>query len=325
MDRKFKDAGFEEQRFNTGEINLNYVVGPNHGPALLLIPGQIDIWESYQKVLLPLAQKFQVFAVDIRGHGKSDWATGDYAWASIGRDMSAFMKQVVRRSAIVSGNSSGGLIGLWLAANLPEYVAGLILEDAPVFSTEMPRFRDVDRWMYQNFQYIVDTLGDPSHRDLADFIRRPYPVNEGQEEKQAPTWFVNLMSWITRRYEKSYPGQPVDIFWVPFFLRVGLKGLSMFDPDFSRAFVDGRFYEGLDHAEALRRVTCPMLVLHGDWYRHPRYGLVGAMDDQDAEQIQELVPWAQYQKILGANHVIHLFKPTEFIEAVEGFVGQIDV
>lgn len=35
MDQKFKDAGFTEQRFNTGEINLNYVAGPNYRPALV--------------------------------------------------------------------------------------------------------------------------------------------------------------------------------------------------------------------------------------------------------------------------------------------------
>ena len=140
-----------------------------------------------------------------------------------------------------------------------------------------------------------------------------------------PNWLINIMSWIVRRYQREHPGQPVEIAWFPSVLRVGLKSLSMFDPDFSRAFVDGRFYEGLDHAVALKRVKCPMLVLHGDWFRHPKYGLVGAMDDQDAARIQALVPWAQYKKITGANHVIHLFKSAEFVEAVETFAAQIEI
>lgn len=324
MNRKLTAAGFTEQRFNTGEINLNYAVGPNHKPALVLVPAQMGNWESYLKVLLPLSQRVHVFAVDVRGHGGSDWATGDYSWASIGRDMLAFMQQVVRRPAIVSGNSSGGLIALWLAANLPDYVSGIILEDAPIFSVEWPRFKDEDRWVYEGLQYFVDKLGDPDNRDLADFIRRPMPVNEGQEERQVPAWFVNILSWIVHRFQRTHPGQPIDITRFPLSLRVGIKQLSMFDPDFSRAFVDGRFYEGLNHAEALGKVQCPMLVLHGDWFRHPKYGLVGAMDDQDAARIQELVPQAQYKKILGANHVIHLFKPAEFIEAVEAFAAQIE-
>lgn len=324
MEKQFSAAGFTEQRFNTGEINLNYIAGPNSGAALVFIPAQMDTWESHQKVLLSLSQKFQVFVVDVRGHGKSDWTTGDYSWASIGRDMSTFMEQVVQRPAVVSGNSSGGLVALWLAANLPEYVAGIILEDAPVFSTEWPRFKDEDRWVYEGLQYFVEKLGDTKHRDLADYLRRPLPVNDGQEVRQMPNWLVNILSGVARRYERSHPGQPVDITWLPFFMRVGLKSLSMFDPDFARAFVDGRFYEGLDHAEALKQVKCPMLVLHGEWFRHPKYGLVGPMDDQDAARIQELVPQAQYRKITGANHVMHMFKPAEFVETVEAFAAQIE-
>jgi pimeloyl-ACP methyl ester carboxylesterase len=92
----------------------------------------------------------------------------------------------------------------------------------------------------------------------------------------------------------------------------------MFDPDFARAFTDGRMYEGLDHAAALRRITCPLLVLHADWFRSERYGLVGAMDDDDAARIRQLAPHAQYRRI-PANHVIHMFKPREYIAAVLDF------
>jgi hypothetical protein len=92
-------------------------------------------------------------------------------------------------------------------------------------------------------------------------------------------------------------------------------------PDFARAFVDGRFYEGLDHAVVLRRVRCPLLVLHADRHRYPRYGLVGTMDDADAARIQELVPHSQHRKI-PANHVIH--KSTQFIEAIEEFAVSVE-
>ncbi|MFW9805529.1 MAG: alpha/beta fold hydrolase, partial [Candidatus Thorarchaeota archaeon] len=117
---------FQEKRFNTGELEINYVVGPRSGPPLVLIPGQGADWKTYEKVIPLLTNKYQVYAIDVRGHGKSDWATGDYSFTSIGRDFTTFLESVVQDPAIISGNSSGGLIALWLAANKPSLVKAII-------------------------------------------------------------------------------------------------------------------------------------------------------------------------------------------------------
>jgi len=318
---KIEEAGFQELQFDTGQVKLNYVVGPNNGPALVLVPAQMGIWESYKKVMTPLSLKFQVYVLEIRGHGKSSWTPGDYSWKSIGADMKAFLEGVVKRKAILAGNSSGGIIALWCAANLPDYMMGVVIEDAPVFSVEMPRFKEQDRFVYNGLKHLVENIGDPMNRDLANYFRgMEMPVSE-KRKKRVPEWLVNYLSKRIRKFEEKYPGKPVEVGF-PDTLRLLLKSLSMFDPDFSRAFVDGRFYEGIDHAEALQRVKCPMLVLHANWHRYPEYGLVGAMDDQDAKRILELAPHAQYRKI-PANHVIHAFKPREYIEAVENFAAGI--
>ncbi len=161
MSKEIGAAGFEERRFDTGEVVLNYVVGPDNGPPLVLIPAQMGTWESYRKVLPPLARRFRAYAVDVRGHGGSGWTTGEYSWECVGRDLSAFLERVVGSPAIVSGNSSGGLIALWLAANRPELVSGIVLEDAPVFSAEMPRFRDRDRFVYEGLRRMVEAIGNP--------------------------------------------------------------------------------------------------------------------------------------------------------------------
>lgn len=41
MLKHLQRAGFQEQACATNEVTLNYVVGPNNGPALVLIPAQI--------------------------------------------------------------------------------------------------------------------------------------------------------------------------------------------------------------------------------------------------------------------------------------------
>jgi pimeloyl-ACP methyl ester carboxylesterase len=320
-----KAAGFVERQFDTGKIKLNYVIGPNNGPALVLIPAQMGTWESYQKVLVPLSKQFQVFAIDVRGHGKSSWTPGDYSWKSIGADMKAFLAGVVKQPAIISGNSSGGIIALWCAANLPDQVRGIILEDAPVFSVEMPRFKAKDKFVYNGLKHAAEVLGDLEHRDLANYLRdQEMPVSESRS-KRMPDWFVDFLSRKIKEAQTAHPDQPVnlDMWYLPSSLTLLFKSLSMFDPDFSRAFVDGRFYEGIDHEAALKKVRCPLLVLHANWHRYPKHGLVGAMDDADAARIQALVPQAQYKKI-PANHVIHAFKPKAFIKAVEEFAETIN-
>lgn len=317
-------AGYVEHQYNTGEVNLNYVVGPNNGSALVLIPAQMGIWETYCKVMPELAKHFQVYVVEIRGHGKSSWTPGNYSWKSIGEDMRAFLKNVVKRPAIISGNSSGGIIALWCGANVPELVAGIVLEDAPVFAVEMPRFKKRDRFVYNGLVHAVEVLGDLKHRDLANYFKGQEMPVSATRTKRFPDWMVRLLSKKIRQEQALQPNQPLELkrWYLPHVLTLLFKSLSMFDPDFARAFVDGRMYEGLDHTEALKRVKCPLLVLHATWHRYEEYGLVGAMDDDDAAQIKKIVPHSQYKKI-PANHVIHMYKPKEFIKAIELFAKDI--
>lgn len=327
--RKVRRAGFAERQFDTGRmwgggtVRINYVAGPPNGPPLVLVPAQTGIWQSYQRVLPALSARFHVYAVDVRGHGRSTWTPGDYCWRSLGEDMRAFLRDVVGRPAIVAGNSSGGIVALWCAANAPDLVAAAVLEDAPVFSTEMPRFRDRDRYVYQGLQHTAAVLGDLRHRDLAGYLRDVTKPEPNGSERRVPEWFLGHLSRRIAKFQRKHPGEPVDLRFMPLAARVMFMALSMFDPDFARAFVDGRMYEGLDHAEALSRVRCPLLVLHADWFRDPRHGLVGAMDDEDAARIMQLVPHARYLRI-HANHVIHFFRPARYVRALGEFADTIE-
>lgn len=312
-------AGFVERTHHVGDVSLNYAEGPANGPPLVLVPAQIATWETYSAVLPALSKLFTVYAVDVRGHGKSTWTPGRYSWTTVGGDLEAFLAEVVGQPALVSGNSSGGILALWLAANAPGQVAGLVMEDAPLFSAEMPRFRDRDRFVYNGLEHLVETLGDPADRDLADYFRGlELPVGPTRT-KRVPTWLADLLSWIVGRWQRRHPrASVVDIAWFPRPLRLLLKSLSTFDPDFARAFVDGRFYAGLDHADALRRARCPILLLHARWMRLPEWGLVGAMDDDDAAHARALAPRIVYRRI-EANHVIHNRKPEAFIRELLDF------
>ncbi|MFX0011798.1 MAG: alpha/beta fold hydrolase, partial [Candidatus Hermodarchaeota archaeon] len=44
---------------------------PPKGIPIVFIPGQAATWEEYSLLLPKLTHRFQVFAVSLRGHGKS--------------------------------------------------------------------------------------------------------------------------------------------------------------------------------------------------------------------------------------------------------------
>jgi pimeloyl-ACP methyl ester carboxylesterase len=308
---------FEEKRFDTSEIEINYAEGPENGIPLVLIPPQGVDWKNYEKVLSPLSNNFHVFAVDVRGHGKSDWTTGDYTFNSIGRDMTAFLERAVKRPAIISGNSSGGLIALWLAANRPNLVRGIIMEDPPLFSAEWPRIKE-DSYVYRVLEVTVEMNKElKESRSISGLarvfmkIKRPVEGGKFRGVPKSAAYFISFMIRASQKFRSGKPSLPGRLGRIT-------DVLATFDVDFSQAFLDGRIYEGLDHAEALKRAECPMLLLHANWLRHPEYGLVGAMDDGDAARAQEIAPDMHFKRI-DSDHVIHSHNPDLFVKEVEEF------
>jgi pimeloyl-ACP methyl ester carboxylesterase len=73
----FINHAFPEQTADLGEIRMNYAtVGDAGRPALVLVPGQSASWWSYQDAMPLLAEQFRVYAVDLRGQGRSTWTPG---------------------------------------------------------------------------------------------------------------------------------------------------------------------------------------------------------------------------------------------------------
>ena len=307
----------EEYFFDADGVKLNYVEGPNNGPALVLLPGQSTTWQSYRPVFKGLSSNFQVYSLSIRGHGESDWTTGDYDFNSIGRDLALFLEKVVKRPAILSGNSSGGLISLWLGVNKPELVKGVVLEDAPLFSADWPRIKK--EFVYEILSKTVKYLGKEDGADYVGFfnsIKRPLPNGK---TKTLPNWVSKGLAWLVDNRERRLGKTILCI--LPRTLRMLVYILPTFDPDFSRAWVDGRVYKGLDHEDALKKIKVPLLIIHADWFRTEK-GLVGAMDDNDAKKARRLAPHAKYIR-MKTQHVTHSGKPKEFIRIINEFQQEI--
>src|SRR5262249_37973301 len=108
---------FPEQRVDRGEVQMNYAtLGDESSPALLLIPGQTESWWGYEAAMPRVAEHFEVFAVDLRGQGRSTRTPGRYTLDNMGNDLVRFIDTVIGRPTYVSGLSSGGVLAAWLSA-----------------------------------------------------------------------------------------------------------------------------------------------------------------------------------------------------------------
>ncbi|MET0272872.1 MAG: alpha/beta hydrolase, partial [Phenylobacterium sp.] len=127
----FVPHGYPEKTADLGEITMNYVVaGSPKKPALLLIPGQTESWWGYEGAIKILEADFQVYAIDLRGQGRSTWTPGRYTLDNMGNDLVRFIATVIKRPVVTSGCSSGGVLSCWLSAYaLPGQLRGAVYED----------------------------------------------------------------------------------------------------------------------------------------------------------------------------------------------------
>ena len=315
--------GFTEKKFNTGEVNLNYVEGPENGLPLLFIPGQMEFWQGYNLVLPNFSKKYHVFVVDVRGHGKSTRTPGKYSYNVCGQDLKIFLEKVIEKPAIISGLSSGAVLSLWLAANAPEYVSAAISEDPPLFSSMYPRIKE-EKFMYRLFQTAIETLDKPK-RDIKEFFaKQGIPIKGKEKLLLMPSFIASYRAMSLEVNKKIRPSKPYDLLNARFDERAGLKFINEYDVDFSKATIDGRLSEGFDPEETLRKIQCPLLLIHAYWSRHETWGLLGALDNNDVDRICSIVKDIKVVQV-NAMHDVHLAKPKIFIKVVNEYLQSLNL
>ncbi len=92
------------------------------------------MWDHQVQTLSP---RYRCIAVDLRGHGGSGTAPGDYSLEDEAESLHALMGQLGARPAHLVGLSLGGMIGLRLALAHPEAVRSLALLDTSA-EAELP-------------------------------------------------------------------------------------------------------------------------------------------------------------------------------------------
>ncbi len=115
-----------------GRLDVRYV-RRGQGPSVILIHGLASSIYTWADVIGPLAEKFDVIALDLPGFGASsqpdDLSFDDYPGTVVG-----LMDALGIQRAHFVGNSMGGAVSLIMAAREPDRVDHLVILDSAGFS-----------------------------------------------------------------------------------------------------------------------------------------------------------------------------------------------
>jgi pimeloyl-ACP methyl ester carboxylesterase len=300
--RTFVPHAYDEHTADLGEVAMNYAVtGSPSNPPLLLIPGQTESWWGYEKAMALLEADFHVFAVDLRGQGRSTWTPGRYTLDNMGNDLVRFIATVIKRPVVTSGCSSGGLLSGWLSAfALPGQLRGAVLEDPPFFASETTPLVG---------QSVKQSIG-PLFRLNATYLGDQWRVGDWEGLRKAAK--VDA-SPLLRMF--PFADQPP-------------QNLREYDPEWGRAFWEGTVAKSCPHDALLAQVKTPVLLTHHARFVNPETGgLFGAMSDIQAAKAQELMKEAgaavEYASLPDAAHAMHFIDPERFAKLVAAWAKKL--
>jgi 2-hydroxy-6-oxonona-2,4-dienedioate hydrolase len=122
-------GAFEVKFYDAGGIRTRTVVA-GKGEPLIFLHGTGGHLEAFSKNILPHAEHFRVYDIDMVGHGFSDKPDMDYVIPVYANHLLKFMDALGIEKAHLSGESLGGWVAAWFAIEHPQRVNKLVLNTA---------------------------------------------------------------------------------------------------------------------------------------------------------------------------------------------------
>lgn len=273
---------FREQQASVGATAIQVAIGPKNGPAVVLFHGVCRRWQDFGPLLPTLSSRWQVFAVDHRGHGRSGRADR-YLMIDYIADATAFVAGL-EQPAILIGHSLGALTALGVAAAIPQAVRGVVLEDPPS-SAFLAR---LDETPYAT-QFRA-------YRTLTGGARPTSEVARALAEIVLP--------------DGSRLGERRDSASLRFFACC----LADLDPRVLTPILDRRWLGDFDPIAAAAKIACPALLLVADVEQG------GMLPAVDAAALATALPDSFRVNGPGMAHSIHGTRPDVFLQTVVNFL-----
>jgi 3-oxoadipate enol-lactonase/4-carboxymuconolactone decarboxylase len=109
-------------------VPLHYLLeGPEDAPVVVLANSLGTTLRMWDEQASALNDRFRLLRYDHRGHGGSPVSPGPYTIEDLGRDVLALLDRLEIEHVSFCGLSLGGMVGMWLASEVPERFERLVL------------------------------------------------------------------------------------------------------------------------------------------------------------------------------------------------------
>jgi len=271
-------------------LTLRYSRWQGGGAPILVLHGGGQTRHAWEESCARLGELgYDVTALDMRGHGESDWSpTQSYGLDDFADDVVAVLPQLGWERAALLGFSLGGLVSLHLTARRPELCAALLLVDvAPRLETEgVRRIRDfmTRHESFGSLDEVVAALREYNPNRPPDSIR-PESLVRNLRQRPDGRW-----EWHYDTYFRT-PVPPAE---------------------------DGVYRSrimGLTHAELLAAaatVRCPTLVVRG--------AMSDVLSDEGVRELLATIPHAEAATVERAGHQVAGDRNDAFLVALTPFL-----
>jgi len=169
---------FVERSLQTSYGVINFAEGPTSGSPMVWLHGVSGRWQRWRGHMETFSSKWQQFALDARGHGKSSRVPGRYSWLDHASDLDAFVREKLNEPAVLIGHSLGGLESVKVAADQPENVRAIVLEDPPLYAAEHP---DADYTLFRIMEGVAAS-GMTADQIVQGWTGEPWMTDELRKE-----------------------------------------------------------------------------------------------------------------------------------------------
>jgi pimeloyl-ACP methyl ester carboxylesterase len=277
-----------ERLLHVGAVSLNCAVAGSGSPVLLLHGGN-SRWQHLEHLVRSLADRWQVFAPDLRGHGLSDHKPGGYRLVDYADDVVSLLEQT--GASLVFGHSLGGQVALVAAARRPELFRALAIGDTPLSISTLRPVLTPSRPILLAWRDMA--ASQRSREQIATALRTQHLEFEGRSGQAA-----DLM--------------PENSPWFDFMAGC----LRDLDPSMLDAVIEfDQMHAGWEADRLLPKITCPVLLIQAD----PGHG--GLLDDNDVAVARALCPNIEVARI---DHAGHSLYPWRIVTVLHAFFSAPD-